>query len=227
MDRIVVGLHLRAQPQVRALAVAHGLSRSGGLVEFRLALASRPLARSAAEAVARYFTSGALDEELDYHLAQGMLRVDADGRLSATDAGRAFIDGVYDVHAAVAEESWAGVGPGVVADLATLAGRLLGAAAATGGPAFAGMSPPHERPGDPAELLVFNRCSALRYHRADAHAAAWAAAGHTAESINALVPGPERDAIEVETNRRAAPPYAALTADERLRLLAGLAVLSG
>jgi hypothetical protein len=220
-------MHLRAQPQVRALAVAHGLSRSGGLVEFRIVLAGRVLDRTAAEAVARYFSPGALDEELDYHLAQGMIRVDGAGAITATDAGRAFIEGVYDVHAAAAVEAWAGVGSGVVTELAALLGQLLAAAAATGGPAFAGMSPPHERPGDPVELVLFNRLSAMRYHRADAHAAAWAAAGHTADSIDALAPGPERAAIEVDTNRRAATPYVALTADERLRLLAGLAALSG
>ncbi|MEU5943018.1 hypothetical protein ABZ807_28485 [Micromonospora sp. NPDC047548] len=34
--------------------------------------------------------------------------------------------------------------------------------------------------------------------------------------------GPERGAIELETDRRAAGPYAALTAEERLTVLADL-----
>jgi len=42
-----------------------------------------------------------------------------------------------------------------------------------------------------------------------------------------MAAGPARDAIEVETNRRAGQPYAALTPDERLTLLAGLAALTG
>jgi hypothetical protein len=67
----------------------------------------------------------------------------------------------------------------------------------------------------------------LRYHRADAHATAWTAAGHTATSITALPPGPPRATIEAETDRLAAPPYAALTADERLTLLADLAAVPG
>ena len=48
----------------------------------------------------------------------------------------------------------------------------------------------------PAAALLLNRLGTLRYHRADAHAAAWAEAGHTAASIQALGPGPARDAIE-------------------------------
>jgi hypothetical protein len=76
-------------------------------------------------------------------------------------------------------------------------------------------------------VLLLNRLGALRYHRADAHAAAWTAAGHTALSIGELAAGPERLAIELETDRRAAGPYAALSADERLTVLADLAALPG
>ena len=42
-----------------------------------------------------------------------------------------------------------------------------------------------------------------------------------------MEPGPRRDRIEVDTNRRAAAPWAALAADERLDLLAGLGALPG
>jgi hypothetical protein len=76
-------------------------------------------------------------------------------------------------------------------------------------------------------VLLLNRLSTLRHHRADAHAAAWTAAGHTASSIAALPAGPERLAIELETDRRAAGPYAALSAEERLAMLADLAALPG
>jgi hypothetical protein len=38
-------------------------------------------------------------------------------------------------------------------------------------------APPYERPVDPHGVLLFNRLAALRYHRSDAHAAAWAARG--------------------------------------------------
>jgi hypothetical protein len=222
-DRLVIGILLRAQPGNRQLAEAHGLARSGGLVEFRYALLGGPVARSTADAVARYFSRGGLDEELDAQVAQGMISIDGD-RIVVTDGGRAFLHAVYDLHAGMTTEAWEAQLSNVEW-LADVVGRLLAAGAATAGPAFAGMGRPFERRGDPAALVLFNRLSALRYHRADAHAAAWAAAGHTAESIRAMAPGPARQAIEDDTNRRAAAPYAAITPDERLDLLAGLAAL--
>ena len=76
--------------------------------------------------------------------------------------------------------------------------------------------PPYEPDGTPPGVLLLNRLGTLRYHRADAHAAAWTAAGHTAASIAELPAGPERLAIELETDRRAAGPYAVLSAEERL-----------
>jgi hypothetical protein len=42
-----------------------------------------------------------------------------------------------------------------------------------------------------------------------------------------LPAGPVRAAIEAETNRRAGVPYATLSVDERVALLAGLAALPG
>lgn len=66
----------------------------------------------------------------------------------------------------------------------------------------------------------------LRYHRADAHRAAWQAAGLSAEEVQVLPAGPVRAAIDAETNRLDAPIYAALDADERLDLLGGLGALA-
>jgi hypothetical protein len=65
----------------------------------------------------------------------------------------------------------------------------------------------------------------LRFHRSDAHAAAWRAEGLTADEIRDLGPGPQRERIEAETNRRAAAPYAVLSAEERFILLSGLGAL--
>jgi hypothetical protein len=42
-----------------------------------------------------------------------------------------------------------------------------------------------------------------------------------------LPAGPSRDAVEAETNRQAGLPYATLSPDERITLLAGLAALPG
>jgi hypothetical protein len=225
IDRVFIGIHLRSRERGRAVSRSHGLDRAGPLLEFRTALLAGPVARSTAEGVARYFEPGQLDEELGIQVGHGTLIVDErDGRFRLTERGRLVVEELYDVHALVTVEVWSSHESAVGA-LNDLVGRLLEAGRPTGGPAFAGMCTPQERPGDPVGLLLFNRLGAFRYHRADAHAAAWAAAGHTVESIVALEPGPERDAIETDTNRRAAPPYDALTPDERLRLLAALAAL--
>ena len=90
------------------------------------------------------------------------------------------------------------------------------------------MALPYEPAGAAAAaLLLHTRLSVLRYHRADAHAAAWHAAGLTGAAIQQLPAGPARDAIKADTNRRAGPPYATLTPDERITFLAGLAALPG
>ena len=89
------------------------------------------------------------------------------------------------------------------------------------------MAPPYEPADATAGVLLHHRLSVLRYHRADAHAAAWQAAGLTSEAMTQLPAGPVRAAIEAETNRRAGVPYATLSVDERIALLAGLAALPG
>jgi hypothetical protein len=89
------------------------------------------------------------------------------------------------------------------------------------------MAPPYEPADAPVGLLLHTRVSVLRYHRADAHADAWQAAGLTSTTIGQMPAGPARDAIEAETNRRAGLPYASLSPDERIALLGGLAALPG
>ncbi|HEX7266790.1 MAG TPA: hypothetical protein VF256_05125, partial [Streptosporangiaceae bacterium] len=141
--------------------------------------------------------------------------------------GRAVLTGMYKVSADVAGELWASQ-EGSLAGLGDLAGRLVHAALATGGPAYTAMAPPYEPAGAAAAaLLLHTRLSVLRYHRADAHAAAWQAAGLTSVTMRQLPAGPSRDAIEAETNRRAGLPYVTLSPDERVTLLAGLAALPG
>jgi hypothetical protein len=74
----------------------------------------------------------------------------------------------------------------------------------------------------PAHVLL-TRLTTLRYLRADAHAAAWAAHGRLAPHAEPA----ERASIEAETNDGAAPPWAALTPVERTALLDGLSALPG
>src|SRR5262249_14965163 len=111
--------------------------------------------------------------------------------------------------------------------LGAAAGTLWSAAGETGGRGFAAFAPPHERVGDPPALVLFNRLAALRYHRSDAHAAAWSSRGLTAAGVQELPAGtPLRREIEGDTTHRDAPPFAALTEADRLAFVAGLAALA-
>ncbi|GAA3752767.1 hypothetical protein GCM10022225_41720 [Plantactinospora mayteni] len=207
-------------------------------------------------ALLRYGDLTECQRVLDKQVAHGMLYRRPDGGILATERGRAFLAEVAGLHAEVTGELWA-AHPERVRRLVGTLGRLLSAAldelrpaeapvpgtrlghlppapvdcgpveGPTDGRAFEAVAPPYEPDGTPPGVLLLNRLGTLRYHRADAHAAAWQAAGHTARSIVALVPGPERLAIELETDRRAAGPYAVLTPPERLCLLADLAALPG
>ncbi|MET8356015.1 hypothetical protein [Micromonospora sp. NPDC005171] len=212
-----------------------GVTATGFLVDLRTRLAAPggTVDGPGFAAITRYHDPVACRRAVDKQVAHGMIYRGPDGSLSATERGAAFLAELYQVHAEVTEELWAGHDDRV-ARLVALLGRLLSYALVLAdeagdrdGSAFAALAPPYEPDGTPSGVLLLNRLGTLRHHRADAHAAAWAAAGHTASSIAALPPGPERLAIELETDRRAAGPYAALSAEERLTMLADLAALPG
>ncbi|MGW4501123.1 hypothetical protein ACWENR_21230 [Micromonospora sp. NPDC004336] len=212
-----------------------GPAATGFLLEFRtrLAVPGGTVDEAGFAAVTRYRDPVECRRALDKQVAYGMIHRGPDGELSATERGLAFLAEIWQVHAEVTEELWAGHDDRVLR-LVEAFGRVLAYALvlaeeedAGAGAAFAAMAPPHEPDGTPPGVLLLNRLGTLRYHRADAHAAAWTAAGHTAASVAALPPGPEQLAIELETDRRAAGPYAVLTAEERLAVLADLAALPG
>ncbi|MEH0842956.1 hypothetical protein V6U81_11280 [Micromonospora sp. CPCC 205711] len=212
-----------------------GPAATGFLVEFRTRLAAPggTVDGHGFAAVTRYRDPAACQRALDKQVAHGMIARQPDGGFAATERGADFLAEIYQVHGEVTEELWVGHDDRVVRLVEAL-GRLLAYALlladapdAEPGPAFATMAPPYEPDGTPPGVLLLNRLSTLRYHRADAHAAAWTAAGHTAATVADLPPGPERRAIELETDRRAGGPYAVLTADERLGMLADLAALPG
>ncbi|MFF0174416.1 hypothetical protein ACWD6L_02160 [Micromonospora profundi] len=212
-----------------------GPAATGLLVELRTRLAAPGgiVDEAGFAAVTRYLDPAVSRRTVDKQVAYGMIHRRPDGGLCATERGLAFLTELYQVHAEVTDELWAGQDERVARLVASL-GRVLAYALVLadeegdrGDSAFTAMAPPHEPYGTPPGVLLLNRLGALRYHRADAHAAAWTAAGHTASSVAALPPGPERLAIELETDRRAAGPYAVLTADERLTMLADLAALPG
>jgi len=194
------------------------------LGQLRIALLARPVTAAGLAAVYRYRVAEDIRRDVDGLRAAGLIDVAGDGAIAATDRGRAVLTQMYQVTAGIARELWAGHGG--LDEVSDLTGRVVQAALTSGGPAYATMAPPYEPADATAELLLHTRLSALRYHRADAHAAAWQAAGLTSTTITELAAGPARDAIEAETNRRNGLAYATLSRDERATLLARLAALN-
>jgi hypothetical protein len=211
-----------------------GRAATGYLIELRTRLGAPDGVVTAGQfaAVRRYGDLAQARALLEGQAERGMLEIDADGAIRATDRGREFIAGIYALHAQVTATLWAGLETrvGLLADLAAraLAQAQLPAtwAQTTDGHALSAMAPPFSPGGMPEAVLLLTRLGTLRYHRADAHAAAWQAAGLTAAGIVALPSGSSvRTRIEEETNRAAAAPWRALTPAERLEFLAGLAAL--
>jgi hypothetical protein len=212
-----------AGPPVPVAAPADAIRMLGQL---RTALLARPVTAEGLAAVYRYRDPADVQRDVEALLAGGLLDRAGDDAVQATDRGRMMLTKMYTVSAAVADELWA-ERKGSLAELGDLAGRLVQTGLATGGKAYATMAPPYEPPDASSGLLVHTRLSVLRYHRQDAHAAAWQAAGLTSTTIRQLPAGAKREAIEAETNRRDGAPYASLPPDERLAFLAGLAALPG
>ena len=194
--------------------------------QLRTGLAARPVSAAGLAAVYRYRDPGQVRRNFDTLAGAEIIERAGNGAIRATDAGRALLALMYASGAEAAAGLWSG-NRATAAGLSELAGRLVVAAVASGGDAYAAVAPPYEPPGASPELLLHHRLAVLRYHRADAHAAAWQEAGHTVDTIRGLAEGPERERIEAETNRRAGRPYAALSAAERSRLVSGLTGLPG
>jgi hypothetical protein len=194
--------------------------------QLRTGLAARPVSAAGLAAIYRYRDADELRRNLDALATAKIIEEAGDGTIRATATGRALLAVMYGASAGAAAELWS-AHQDTVAELNEVTGRLVVAAAATGGDAYAALAPPYEPPGASAELLLHHRLAVLRYHRADAHAAAWQAAGHTVDTIRGLADGPERERIEAETNRGAGRPYATLSVAERSRLVSGLTVLPG
>jgi hypothetical protein len=194
--------------------------------QLRTALAARTVTAAGIAAIYRYRDPDEVRGDLDGLRAAGLIHPAGDGAIEATETGRAVLAGMYQVSAEVAGQLWSQHDTALTG-LNDLAGRVVQAGLATGGDAYLAMAPPYEPADAAVAVLLHHRLSVLRYHRADAHATAWQAAGLTSEAMMQLPAGPTRTAIEVETNRLAGGPYGTLSADERVALLAGLAALPG
>lgn len=226
IDRVFIR-GIRASAGGHDLVLAYGGPRAiGYLIDLRNPLAAgRTISADGLLAHYRYDDPAQVQQTVQRSVHHGLLKLADDGSITATDRGHKFLADLAALHAGVLTELWEAEHRMQVERLVGVAGRLLHTAEPSGGPAWSVQAPPYEPPETPASVLLLNRLSALRAHRADAHAAAWEAAGLTAQQIVTMPPGPEREAIEDSTNERAGAPYAALDPEERLAMLADLAAL--
>ncbi|QGN34083.1 hypothetical protein [Microlunatus sp. Gsoil 973] len=219
---------MRPDDRLRSVVRTHCGSAVGYLIDLRNPLAAgRPISRNDLADLYRYADPAEIDATIARSIGHGLL-VETDAMFRTTAAGRDFLHDLFQVQGVVLAERWGSVAH-VVRALNELLGAVLRKAEESAGPAFTIHAPPYEPSGAPAELVLLNRLSTLRYHRADAHASAWQAAGMTAAQVAAEPWGTawseRRRQVEHHTNVLAGRPFAVLDGDQRLQLLAGLAAL--
>jgi hypothetical protein len=198
----------------------------GVLAMLRNTMPDRVVELAQLRAVFVYVSDETFQSQLAAVVTAGLVDTLDSDRLRLSTRGAEVVGQISAVAMPVPSTLWHGH-EDAVAIAAPLTERAVEEATATGGPAFSVLAPPYEPPDMPLAALVAERLTALRFHRFDAHVAAWQAAGLTVDEIRHLEAGPVRDAIEADTNDRAGRPYAALAAHERRLLVAQLARLPG
>jgi hypothetical protein len=224
IDRVYVGLRRAAGSGARALYERWGL-RPGMESDCYFALLDHPVPAEAIEEATIYQGFDPAEEA-----ARGVVVLEDDAwRL--TGEGRRLALELSEVIGSASAELWSRgpiatvPGPERLERLCDLVGRCLEAGRAGGGPAFTGLTPVFEPEGADAASVLSSRLGALRHHRGDAHRAAWREAGYDVSALPSVGEGPSRRSIEEATDRGDEPMYSALSADERIELLAGLGAL--
>jgi hypothetical protein len=161
---------------------------------------------------------------IDGLLRAGLAEAVGDDELRLAKSSLVLIPEVFARMQSFLDELWTGQTE-LVDRLLPIAQRACAAVTETGGAATRVMAPPSQLPGASAALVLAESLTPLRFHRFDAHAAAWRAEGLTVAQVQQLGPGEQRERIEAETNRRAAAPYAVLSESERFALVTGLGAL--
>lgn len=220
IDRASISVHHAAGPTGAQLVRVAGLPHAGVLVDLLVPLLAGSAEIPALHSIERYTPYERFVGAIDDHVTQGMLTRSGDV-VSATPAGLELLTDLRHAQGIAITALWLDR-PDTVATLRPLVDRVLDSID-VGGPAFALLKPPDQ--ADSAAHSLHDRMTALRYYRAEAHAAAWQAAGLTAAEIVELT-GPERAHIEAETNRLACRPYAVLSDDERGTFLDAVKILA-
>jgi hypothetical protein len=226
LDRVRIAIAHAMRDRLMPLAAELGFGPEAGafLAMLRNLPPDRTATRAGLDAVFLYQPPNTVDDGLAALVAIGFITVSDE--VALTDAGRAALLRMSEVGAEVGAALWSGVSLDFD-HLVGIAGRVIDAAADSGGEAFRVMAPPYVAPGMSSAFLFAEQLTSLRFHRFDAHIAAWRAAGLSVAQVQALEDGPLRDAIEDATNEGASLPYAAISAKDRVELLRAVTLLPG
>lgn len=219
LDRLVPQAHARIRDVLsNGDVLAERPPRLGALVELRPLLLAGPVAMDVVNGLFRY--QPGINGDIT-RLERGGWLVRSPHAVTATSRCVAMLEAI-NMAAGIALREWWGRPE---QELARVDAVVCGAVGTSAGPVFDALATVDPR-GGPA-VRLFERCNALRYHRADAHAAAWQAVGLTATSV-ALVPSadPVRRDVETVTNRLASRPYRPLSTVERDGLVTALCRLA-
>jgi LmbE family N-acetylglucosaminyl deacetylase len=226
IDRLRISIARALAELAPAVVEPFGIPATvGGTIAMLRHLDHRAITPAALDAVFRYQPPESVAAAIAASRAAGLVAEDP-GAIRLTEAGRQLMAELLALTSEVVDARWSSEGARL-ARLLALTDQVLDAAVATGGESFAVLYPLALEPAAGPALVLAERLTALRFHRADAHAAAWQVAGLTAVEVAQLPPGPERDALEADTNERAGPPYAVLAVADRVALIADLGALSG
>lgn len=210
LDRLVPGGHVLIRDELRRSPLPRRPSHLGVLVEMRCLLPAGPVSLHVVAGLFRYVEH--IGDAIEDLIAEGWLKRSANA-VAATPATTTVLDAMRDTAGRVLEPVW-----GRQSDLLTRMDAVVrGAVGSSAGPVFDALATV-EPPAGPA-VRLFERCNALRHHRADAHAAAWHAVGLTATSVvEVAATDPVRQDVETATNRVASRAFRPLSTVERAEL---------
>lgn len=218
LDRLVPEAHQRIRHMLRnSRLLPERPLHFGVLVELRALLLAGPVSNDVVAGLFRY--EPRIDDDITELADEGWLTRD-DDTIAATPRCVGLLEWLMAAASIALRAAWGRP----IAEVAMVDKLVRGAVGTSAGPVFDALATVDPQ-GGPA-VRLFERCNALRHHRADAHAAAWASVGLTATSVTAVpIDDPVRRDVERATNRVASRPYRSLSTVERaelVRLLRGL-----